>query len=43
MTGFNSRLLPLVLFAALVLPGPAQAAALQAELVDAAGQPSTLR
>ncbi|ERH54165.1 methylamine utilization protein [Pseudomonas chengduensis] len=39
MTGCNSRLLPLVLFAALVLPGLAHAAALQAELVDAAGQP----
>lgn len=39
MTGFNSRLLSLVLFAALLLPGPVHAAALQAELVDAAGQP----
>ncbi|MFI8607591.1 methylamine utilization protein [Pseudomonas sp. NPDC077649] len=39
MTGCNSRLLPLVLFAVLVLHGSAHAAALQAELVDAAGQP----
>ncbi|MDP3367499.1 MAG: methylamine utilization protein, partial [Pseudomonas sp.] len=39
MTGRNSRLLPLVLFAALVLPGPAHAAALHADLLDAAGQP----
>jgi plastocyanin len=39
MTGCNSRLLPLVLFAAVVLPCLAHAAALQAELVDAAGQP----
>ena len=37
MTGCNSRLLPLVLFAAVVLPCLAHAAALQAELVDAAG------
>ena len=32
MTGCNSRLLPLVLFAAVVLPCLAHAAALQAEL-----------
>lgn len=39
MTVCNSRLLSLVLFAALVMIRPAYAAALQAELVDAAGEP----
>lgn len=39
MSGRNFRLLPLVLFSALALPGPAHAAALHADLLDTAGQP----